>query len=725
MERLIPLISRLHDIGIAVGTALPAGTAATPASFSTQLPQIAVVGAQSSGKSSVLEAIVKDDFLPRGNGIVTRRPLILQLQNHTSKYGEFNHKPGVKFHNFADIKAEIEKETDRIAGVGKGISAEPILLRIYSPHVIDLTLIDLPGITKIPVGEQPPDIDIQIRRVVLSFIREPICLILAVTAANTDLANSDALQLAREVDPQGQRTIGVLTKCDLIDTDDEGIDSLANRVYPLQLGYVAVVCRRVNNSLEQSLSYEQEFFNAHPIYSKFVHRCGTRFLATVLNWVLIKHIQEFIPTLRVKIQTLLSEAESQLALYQDPLGEVEGNKGALLLQYFSTFARNFQEAIDGRLPGLSDLDQLAGGARLNYIFHDWFAETLSKFDTLDGLSDQEIRIAIRNATGPKASLFVPEGAFEVLVRKQIRKLLQPSLQCVDQVYEELQRMVERCELPEMSRFAALRTRILDVVSQVLKRCLGPTTQMIHNLIAMELAYCNTSHPDFRAKAALLASGDPSGSSFVNAAPNGTIYNNNNNNNGSSHGNNSHQNNLQQQRRILPQHMACGLGTADTLREVASAVDGANRNRRSRDPEPPSNENWQKNNNRKGNIKNGLQLPIMPSCITPPEELTERDRQEVIIIKAVLSSYFAIVRKNVADYVPKAIMGFMVNQAREAIQRELVSKLYKPELFDQLLTESEEVASVRNEVIQRVNALRAAYDVALQLQNIETSDNETP
>lgn len=120
---------------------------------SLDLPQIVVVGSQSSGKSSVLETIVQRDFLPRGSGIVTRRPLILQLitqrQPDAVEYGEFMHARDKKFYDFDEIRQEIERETSRLAGSNKGISRTPIQLRIYSPKVLTLTLVDLPGLTKV------------------------------------------------------------------------------------------------------------------------------------------------------------------------------------------------------------------------------------------------------------------------------------------------------------------------------------------------------------------------------------------------------------------------------------------------------------------------------------------------------------------------------------------------------------------------------------------------
>ncbi|KAI7068223.1 dynamin-1-like protein-like protein, partial [Hortaea werneckii] len=251
---LITLVNKLQDVFTTVGVQNP-----------IDLPQIAVVGSQSSGKSSVLENIVGRDFLPRGTGIVTRRPLILQLINraplpktqangvqdgdgesgptkvegttddksNVEEWGEFLHIPGQKFYDFNKIRDEIVRETESKTGKNQGISPAPINLRIYSPNVLTLTMVDLPGLTKVPVGDQPRDIERQIREMVLKQISKPNAIILAVTSANTDLANSDGLKLAREVDPEGQRTIGVLTKVDLMDEGTDVVDILAGRIIPL------------------------------------------------------------------------------------------------------------------------------------------------------------------------------------------------------------------------------------------------------------------------------------------------------------------------------------------------------------------------------------------------------------------------------------------------------------------------------------------------------------
>lgn len=223
MEQLIPVINKLQDAFALVEGGSP-----------VDLPQLVVIGSQSSGKSSVLENLVGRDFLPRGSNIVTRRPLILQLfhlpkQNsdqplqQDTEWGEFLHVPNKKFYNFKEIKQEIEQETDRLTGTNKGVSPIPINLKIYSQNVLNLTLVDLPGITKVPVGDQPKDIEAQIRQMIHTYIDRPNSIILAVSAANSDLSNSDALHMARSVDPEGKRTLGIITKLDLM---DQGTDAM-------------------------------------------------------------------------------------------------------------------------------------------------------------------------------------------------------------------------------------------------------------------------------------------------------------------------------------------------------------------------------------------------------------------------------------------------------------------------------------------------------------------
>ncbi|KAF2754200.1 hypothetical protein EJ05DRAFT_479731 [Pseudovirgaria hyperparasitica] len=500
---------------------------------SLDLPQIVVVGSQSSGKSSVLENIVGRDFLPRGSGIVTRRPLILQLINvpsdrddrpegdeihipHTpasvaghQEWGEFHHIPGRRFFDFGDIKREIEQETARIAGNNKGINRQPINLKVYSPHVLNLTLVDLPGLTKVPIGDQPTDIEKQTRNLITEYIAKPNSIILAVSPANVDIVNSEALKLARHVDPMGRRTIGVLTKLDLMDHGTNALDILTGRVYPLKLGFIGVVNRsqqdiQGNKSLADALQAERDFFRHHPAYRNMATRCGTQFLAKSLNTTLMNHIRERLPDIKARLNTLMGQTQQELASYGDVAFTGKEHRGSLILQQMTKFASSFISSIDGTSSEIST-KELCGGARIYYIFNSVFGNSLELIDPNTNLSVQDIRTAIRNSTGPRPSLFVPEMAFDLLVKPQIKLLEIPSHRCVELVYEELIKIGHTCGSTELSRYPRLQGKLIEVVSDLLRERLGPCSSYVESLISIQRAYINTNHPNFLGAAAAMSS----------------------------------------------------------------------------------------------------------------------------------------------------------------------------------------------------------------------------
>ena len=467
-----------------------------------QLPQIVVVGAQSSGKSSILESIVGKDFLPRGSGIVTRRPLVLQLRNVKEKeWAEFNHLGKEKIEDFQKVHDEIERDTARVAGKNKGISSEPIFLKIFSPRVVDLTLVDLPGIVKVSVGDQPHDIDQQVRDLILQYISNPNSLILAITPANTDLANSDALKIAKEVDPNLQRTVGVITKIDLMDHGTNAVDILHNRIFPLKFGYIGVVCRsqkdNINKkSIEEALVSEKEFFETHDEYRPLRNLLGIKTLTHNLSNILVNHIRTSLPNIRDSLNVEIYEREKELSMLgQDSIFDREDVVNSYILTLVSRFVHTYNEMIEGNF--VRDCSKyFIGGARINYIFQDIFKKEINNLDPFDNLSDDDIRTAIKNSNGLKPSLFIPEAAFEVLIKQQINRFSNPSLMCVKRVYDELKYIVNSIEIPEINRYKKLEGKIREVMDDVLDKCLEPTNQMIKNLIDIELAYINTSHPDF-------------------------------------------------------------------------------------------------------------------------------------------------------------------------------------------------------------------------------------
>ncbi|THH30985.1 hypothetical protein EUX98_g3229 [Antrodiella citrinella] len=236
-----------------------------------KLPSIVVIGSQSSGKSSVLEAIVGHEFLPKGDNMVTRRPIELTLIHTPSvgkeieEYGEFPALGLGKISDFSQIQKTL-MDLNLAVPASEAVSNDPIDLRIYSPRVPDLTLIDLPGYIQLASLDQPETLKEKIAALCERYIREPN-IILAVCAADVDLANSPALRASRKVDPLGLRTIGVITKMDLV-PPDQGASILSGNRYPLHLGYVGVVSKAGKKSKRENTQDivargESDFFGAH------------------------------------------------------------------------------------------------------------------------------------------------------------------------------------------------------------------------------------------------------------------------------------------------------------------------------------------------------------------------------------------------------------------------------------------------------------------------------
>ncbi|XP_039745833.1 dynamin-1-like protein isoform X5 [Pararge aegeria] len=661
MEALIPVINKLQDVFNTVGA------------DAIQLPQIVVLGTQSSGKSSVIESLVGRSFLPRGPGIVTRRPLILQLvyspkdskEHRSAEEGTVNLEEWAKFlhtkeriySNFDEIRLEIERETDRMAGSNKGICPEAINLKIFSTKVVNLTLVDLPGITKVPIGDQPEDIENQIRNLIIKYIANPNSIILAVTAANTDMATSEAIKMAKEVDPDGRRTLAVVTKLDLMDAGTDAIDILCGRVIPVKLGIIGVVNRSQQDIIDRKTitdALKDEATYLQRKYPTIASRNGTPYLAKTLNRLLMHHIRDCLPELKVRVNVMISQFQSLLNSY----GEDVSDKSQTLLQIITKFASAYCSTIEGTARNI-ETTELCGGARICYIFHETFGRTLDSIHPLVGLTRMDILTAIRNATGPRPALFVPEVSFELLVKRQVRRLEDPSLRCVELVHEEMQRIVQHCGTEvqqEMQRFPRLHQRIVDVVTLLLRTRLPATNAMVENLVAIELAYINTKHPDFHREAALVSA-------------------------------------LLTSDGLVEEHDR--MYRQKNPRSTPTPVNGSPENK-AMTPQKPVN-----------------LLPEVPSQTS--RKLSDKEQHDCDVIERLIKSYFYIVRKSIKDTVPKAVMHFLVNYVKDNLQSELVTHLYKSDQADSLLNESEHIAQRRKEAADMLKALQRAGQIISEIR----------
>ncbi|KAM0253939.1 hypothetical protein ACHAQJ_007062 [Trichoderma viride] len=774
----------------------------TIGSDSLDLPQIVVVGSQSAGKSSVLENIVGRDFLPRGSGIVTRRPLILQLINiiedetvpdpindpyrspgaaRRSEWAEFHHIPNRKFNDFIDVKREIENETSRVAGTNKGINRQPINLKIYSPHVLNLTLVDLPGLTKVPIGDQPGDIEKQTRNLISEYIAKPNSIVLAVSPANVDLVNSEALKLARHVDPLGRRTIGVLTKLDLMDHGTNALDILSGRVYPLKLGFIGVVNRsqqdiQGNKPMDDALKAENDFFKHHPAYRNISSRCGTHFLAKTLNTTLMAHIRERLPDIKARLNTLMGQTQQELAGYGDMHFSGKEHRGSLILQLMTRFATSFISSIDGTSTEIST-KELCGGARIYYIFNSVFGSSLDTIDPTSNLSALDIRTAIRNSTGPRPSLFVPEMAFDLLVKPQIKLLEIPSQRCVELVYEELIKICHTCGSIELSRFPRLQAKLIEVVSDLLRERLGPSSSYVESLISIQRAYINTNHPNFLGAAAAMsnvvtAKQERERKKFIleerdrrekrrlkELGPNGTDAHEDSEDSpiaerptepnlrklATSKPSRSmspavHQDamiglgqSMNGMRPSSPGMNGQGIGGArdtflnyffgkDGMTPMSAPITPTTNGRHTSHPSEPS---FSQSLRREEKLPSRTAPPSVTDDYDPSSRsyglashlgesnepaMTEREAMETELIRALISSYFNIVRESIADQVPKAIMHLLVNHCKDVVQNRLVSDLYKEALFEELLYEDDGVKKEREKCEKLLQTYREAAKI---------------
>ncbi|KAH8199038.1 hypothetical protein TruAng_006776 [Truncatella angustata] len=764
---------------------------------SLDLPQIVVVGSQSAGKSSVLENIVGRDFLPRGSGIVTRRPLILQLINveddesvpeapdafrnpntaRRSEWAEFHHIPSRRFTDFGDVKREIENETNRVAGSNKGIVRQPINLKIFSPHVLNLTLVDLPGLTKVPIGDQPADIEKQTRTLISEFIAKPNSIILAVSPANVDLVNSEALKLARHVDPLGRRTVGVLTKVDLMDHGTNALDILSGRVYPLKLGFIGVVNRSQqditgNKPMEEALQAENDFFKHHPAYRNIANRCGTQFLAKTLNQTLMHHIRERLPDIKARLNTLMGQTQQELATYGDNHFSGKEHRGSMILQLMTKFASSFISSIDGTSSEIST-KQLSGGARIYYIFNSVFGSSLETIDPTSNLSALDIRTAIRNSTGPRPSLFVPEMAFDLLVKPQIKMLEGPSQRCVELVYEELIKICHTCGSNELSRFPRLQGKLIEVVSDLLRERLGPASHYVESLISIQRAYINTNHPNFLGAAAAMShvvtnKQDRERKKLIEderarrekrrlkeLGANGTEVPEDDEDAATEKGDTLASRKLTAKgtRSMSPAVRENGAGSlvaAVNGRSDSPARLGGNGARDSfltyffgKDGAPqhpggagtpgalPRHVSQSQEATFSQSIRRTEEKishrPALSSSLIREEEsprttefgfgtvdaepaLTEREAMETELIRALISSYFNIVRETIADQVPKAVMHLLVNHSKDVVQNRLVSELYKETLFEELLYEDDGIKKEREKCEKLLQTYREAAKI---------------
>lgn len=544
-----------------------------------ELPQMVVVGTQSSGKSSLLNAIMACDLLPLGEAMVTRCPLHLQLAHAPSEaagamraeFGTYEGgawqaqrtfalaAPNPSSAEIAQVRREIEAQTCALAGPGKCISSRPIHLRIHSAYVPDLTLIDLPGLTQMALTEQgqPADIKQQIRSLVLEHVQKPRAVILAVLPARTDLEADAALELVKEVDPHGERTIGVLTKVDLMNPVRAAESRRASRAKPraaprpsprralspcslppaslrarprlraqgsdvaafladdgrvpsdlrMGHGYYAVRNRstgevvREGMTVEGGFEREAAFFAAHPAYGALRPapraRLGVPALARAMSRLLVSAVHAHLPAILAELREAHARTQREALELGAPLPADDASRLALAQSIVAEFCRDFTGCLSEKRAGVRTGRRIKDAfCRLRERVHG--SEAVSK----EAFPDEYIAGAVKDCEGNHLSFPVPP--IEVLeqlllapAKAPIRQLLPPCVAAADEVRAELRELSESlCAAPALLRFPRLRAHLREDVGALLGGAHAQTVAKLGELVEMEEAYIATEDAAF-------------------------------------------------------------------------------------------------------------------------------------------------------------------------------------------------------------------------------------
>uniref|UniRef100_A0A3Q1JSB1 Interferon-induced GTP-binding protein Mx n=1 Tax=Anabas testudineus TaxID=64144 RepID=A0A3Q1JSB1_ANATE len=430
----IDLIDSLRSLGVEKDLALPA---------------IAVIGDQSSGKSSVLEAL-SGVALPRGSGIVTRCPLELKMKRKKEGeewYGKIsyqNHEEEID--DPADVEKKIREAQDEMAGVGVGISDDLISLEIASPEVPDLTLIDLPGIARVAVKGQPENIGDQIKRLIQKFITKQETISLVVVPSNVDIATTEALKMAQEVDPDGERTLGILTKPDLVDkgTEEAVVDIVHNEVIHLKKGYMIVKCRGQKEitekvSLIEAIEREKAFFKEHVHFYTLYNdgHATVPKLAEKLTLELVHHIERSLPRLEEQIEEKLAQTQAELERYGTGPPSDAAERLLFLIDKITTFCQDVSNLTTGE--ELKFGDKLNVFSMLRNEFGRWndHLDRSGENCEFNKRIEREVAEHEERYRGRELPGFINYKTFEVMVKEQIKQLEEPAVKKLKDMFIQL------------------------------------------------------------------------------------------------------------------------------------------------------------------------------------------------------------------------------------------------------------------------------------------------
>ncbi|KAM9454347.1 interferon-induced GTP-binding protein Mx3-like [Clarias gariepinus] len=474
---LIDLIDSLRLIGIEEDLALPT---------------IAVIGDQSSGKSSVLEAL-SGVALPRGSGIVTRCPLELKLRKikwgvqwkAVISYGE----EFIEFDDPSLVEGYVEAAQNKLAGEGVGISDELIRLEIMAHDVCDLTLIDLPGIARVPVKGQPDDIGYQIKNLIGKYIQKDQTINLVVVPCNVDIATTEALKMAQEVDPEGKRTLAILTKPDLIDrgTEKNILEIVRNQVIPLSKGYIIVKCRgqkQINDkvSLTEATRVEREFFRRHEFFSCLLYeeKASIQCLATKLTQDLVDHIKKSLPLISEEIKKQLWSMRKELSQCEAGPPLDPQKKKIFFIDILTKFNDKINCLASGEVVNNDNLFVL-----LRSEFKKWNDHLDNTKASFHNTVQEVVKEYDLKHRGRELPAFSDYKVFEMVVQRLVKQLTMTAIDTLKDIRETIQKQFQDVSKTCFLNFPFLQCVAMNKIDNIQSKQEAKVLQRIMEQFEME------------------------------------------------------------------------------------------------------------------------------------------------------------------------------------------------------------------------------------------------
>ncbi|KAK6945672.1 Dynamin stalk domain [Dillenia turbinata] len=463
-----------------------------------QLPTIVVVGDQSSGKSSVLESLAGIS-LPRGQGICTRVPLIMRLQNHsvseTELSLEFNGKTLKS--DESRIAEDVVAATDEIAGDGKGISHNPLTLLVKKQGVPDLTMVDLPGITRVPVKGQPEDIYEQISNIIFQYIQPKESIILNVLSATVDFSTCESIRMSQRVDRTGERTLAVVTKADKA---PEGLlEKVTADDVNIGLGYVCVRNRVGDETYEEARVEEVKLFESHPLLSKIDKSIvGIPVLAKKLVQIQAMSISRSLPDIVKLINAKLSNNVSELNKMPQNLSSIAEAMTAFM-RIIGLVKESLRKVlIRGEYDEYPDEENMHCAARLAEMLNQYHDDLQSSQNELHHAGDflmEEIRI-LEETKSIELPNFLPRTAFLAILQRQVNTISGAPISFVRKVWTYVGEVVISVLMFHSDNYPQLQSSMRRAANGLISKVMENSVGQVIEMVEMEKMIDYTCNPNY-------------------------------------------------------------------------------------------------------------------------------------------------------------------------------------------------------------------------------------